>query len=129
MTEDTAAASPAQQPAAAAAQQPQRIASPFVAAARAADARAARPAGAQDRGVSFGDGVRHAVVARPQASVVAELPPPSTGFRRVSDNIVGGCGGASQSYPETSRLHQPCVLRLCYARCRRRLVRGAISAE
>ncbi len=100
MTEDTAAAaSPAQQPPAAA-RQPHGIASPFVAAARAADsARAARTAaaGPLDRSVSFGDGVRHAVVARSQASVVAELPAPSTGFRRVSDNIVGGCGAAAHT--------------------------------
>ena len=60
-----------------------RNASPFVAAARAADTR----------GVSFGAGVRHEGVAWRQTSA-AVLPPeasaPSSGMRRVSDGIVGG---------------------------------------
>ena len=71
-------------------------ASPFVAAARGADAR--WPAGGgesvDERRVSFGGGVRHEAVARRQTS--AAVPPPepsapSTGMRRVSDGIVGGC--------------------------------------
>ena len=105
MTEEAAASTPAQSPAAA--RKPhQRIASPFVAAAaQAADARGRAAAVQQDRGVSFGDGVRHAAVARSQASVAAELPAPSTGFRRVSDNIVGGCGAGSRSGPRAPLSH------------------------